>query len=317
MLRKEQNELLTRTGAGTPMGEMFRRYWMPALLAEELPENDCPPVRVQLLSEKLIAFRDTEGRYGLMDEFCAHRGVSLWFGRNEECGLRCPYHGWKYDVTGQCVDIPSEPEKSGFRAMIKLRSYPLVERGGVLWTYMGPPEHQPGLPEFEFAMVPPEQTYTSKRLQYSNWLQALEGGIDSSHVSWLHRDGAAERSADGGFTRQPVQHGRCDAGVRGGRSAGRPVHRRATQRRGRLLLADHAVVHAVLHHDRAARQSSGARAFLDSDRRRELLGVELRLSSDARADGGRSAGDARRQAASTRAPYRAPIFRLPTATTTT
>ena len=188
MLRKEQNDLLTRTGAGTPMGEMFRRYWMPALLAEELPENDCPPVRVQLLSERLIAFRDTEGRYGLMDEFCAHRGVSLWFGRNEECGLRCPYHGWKYDVTGQCVEIPSEPEQSGFRAMIRLRSYPLVERGGVLWTYMGPPEHQPGLPEFEFAMVPPEQTYTSKRLQYCNWLQAMEGGIDSSHVSWLHRD---------------------------------------------------------------------------------------------------------------------------------
>jgi phthalate 4,5-dioxygenase len=188
MLRKEQNDLLTRTGAGTPMGEMFRRYWIPALLAEELPENDCAPVRVQLLSEKLIAFRDTEGRYGLIDEFCAHRGVSLWFGRNEECGLRCPYHGWKYDVTGQCVEIPSEPEKSGFRAMIKLRSYPLIERGGVLWTYMGPTEHQPGLPEFEFAMVPPEQTYTSKRLQYCNWLQAMEGGIDSSHVSWLHRD---------------------------------------------------------------------------------------------------------------------------------
>ena len=137
MLRKEQNDLLTQTGAGTPMGDMFRRYWIPALLSEELPENDCPPVRVRLLSEKLIAFRDTDGRLGLMDEFCAHRGVSLWFGRNEECGLRCPYHGWKYDVTGQCVEIPSEPEQSGFRAMIKLRSYPLVERGGVLWTYMG------------------------------------------------------------------------------------------------------------------------------------------------------------------------------------
>ncbi len=188
MLRKEQNDLLTQTGPTTPMGELFRRYWVPALLAEELPENDGPPVRVQLLSEKLIAFRDTLGRYGLMEEFCAHRGVSLWFGRNEECGLRCPYHGWKYDVTGQCVEIPSEPERSGFRAMIKLRAYPLVERGGVLWTYMGPPEHQPGLPEFEFATVPPEQTYTSKRLQYCNWLQAMEGGIDSSHVSWLHRD---------------------------------------------------------------------------------------------------------------------------------
>ena len=134
----------------------------------------------------MVAFRDTQGRLGLIDEFCAHRGVSLWFGRNEECGLRCPYHGWKYDVTGQCVEIPSEPETSGFRARIRLQSYPLVERGGVLWTYMGPPEHQPGLPEFEFAMVPAEQTYTSKRLQYCNWLQAMEGGIDSSHVSFLH-----------------------------------------------------------------------------------------------------------------------------------
>ena len=115
MLRKEQNDLLTQTGPGTPMGRMFRSYWIPALLAEELPENDCPPVRVKLLSERLIAFRDTDGRYGLMDEFCAHRGVSLWFGRNEECGLRCPYHGWKYDVTGQCVDVPSEPEAFGLR----------------------------------------------------------------------------------------------------------------------------------------------------------------------------------------------------------
>ena len=121
MLRKEQNELLTQTGPGTQMGELFRRYWMPALLAEELPENDCPPVRVKLLSERLLAFRDTEGRYGLIDEFCAHRGVSLWFGRNEECGLRCPYHGWKYDVTGQCVDVPSEPVESGFCKKIKLR----------------------------------------------------------------------------------------------------------------------------------------------------------------------------------------------------
>ena len=126
MLRNEQNDLLTRTGPGTPMGRMFRSYWLPALLSEELPERDCPPVRVKLLSERLVAFRDSDGRYGLMDEFCAHRGVSLWFGRNEECGLRCPYHGWKYDVTGQCVEVPSEPEASGFARKIKLRSYPLV-----------------------------------------------------------------------------------------------------------------------------------------------------------------------------------------------
>jgi phenylpropionate dioxygenase-like ring-hydroxylating dioxygenase large terminal subunit len=187
MLRKEQNDLLTQTGPGTPMGDLFRCYWTPALLAEELPENECPPVRVKLLSERLLAFRDTNGRYGLIDEFCAHRGVSLWFGRNEECGLRCPYHGWKYDVTGQCIEVPSEPEESGFAKKIKLKSYPLVERGGVLWTYMGPSEAQPPLPEWEFATVPTAHSFMSKRTQECNWLQAMEGGIDSSHVSFLHR----------------------------------------------------------------------------------------------------------------------------------
>jgi phenylpropionate dioxygenase-like ring-hydroxylating dioxygenase large terminal subunit len=113
--------------------------------------------------------------------------VSLWFGRNEECGLRCPYHGWKYDVTGQCVDVPSEPDGSRFARKVKLQSYPLVARGGLLWTYMGPPEQQPPLPEWEFATVPPAHAFTSKRIQESNWLQAMEGGIDSSHVSFLHR----------------------------------------------------------------------------------------------------------------------------------
>jgi phthalate 4,5-dioxygenase oxygenase subunit len=187
MLRKEQNDLLTQTGPDAPMGKMFRCYWIPALIADELPENECPPVRVKLLSERLLAFRDTQGRYGLIDEFCAHRGVSLWFGRNEENGLRCPYHGWKYDTTGQCVEVPSEPVESGFCQKIKLKSYPLVKRGPVLWAYMGPPDQQPPLPEYEFASVAPEQCFITKRVQESNWLQAMEGGIDSSHVSWLHR----------------------------------------------------------------------------------------------------------------------------------
>ena len=187
MLRKEQNDLLTQTGPGTPMGNLFRRYWLPAVLAEELPENDCPPVRVQLLGEKLLAFRDSEGRYGLVDEFCPHRRVSLWFGRNEECGIRCVYHGWKFDVKGNCVEIPSEPEDSAIRKRVKLKAYPLVKIGRVLWTYMGPPESQPGLPEFEFAHVPDSHSYVSKRWQDSNYLQAMEGGIDSSHVGWLHR----------------------------------------------------------------------------------------------------------------------------------
>jgi phthalate 4,5-dioxygenase len=186
VLRKEQNELVTRTGTGTPMGQLFRSYWIPALLAEELPENECPPVRVKLLSERLLAFRDTAGKYGLIDEFCAHRGVSLWFGRNEENGLRCPYHGWKYNTEGQCIDVPSEAPESGFCQKIKLKSYPLLKRGPVLWAYMGPPEKQPPLPEWEFAMVPESHSFMSKRFQESNWLQALEGGIDSSHVSFLH-----------------------------------------------------------------------------------------------------------------------------------
>lgn len=189
MLRTEDNQLLTETGPGTAMGDLFRQYWIPALLAEELPENDSPPVRVKLLSERLIAFRDSSGRYGLIDEFCAHRGVSLWFGRNEENGLRCSYHGWKYDVTGQCIEVPSEPEESGYCAKITLASYPLVKIGDILWTHMGDPEQRPPLPEWEFALVPAEQTFTSKRWQESNWLQALEGGIDSSHVSWLHSSG--------------------------------------------------------------------------------------------------------------------------------
>src|SRR4051812_40871590 len=187
MLRREQNDLLTQTEPGTPGGALFRSYWLPALLAEELPENECAPVRVKLLSERLLAFRDTQGRYGLIDEFCAHCGVSLWFGRNEENGLRCPYHGWKYDVSGQCVEVPSEPAESGYCKRIKLKSYPLVERGGILWTYMGAPDRQPPLPEYEVALVPPAQRFMAKRLQECNWLQALEGGIDSSHVSWLHR----------------------------------------------------------------------------------------------------------------------------------
>jgi phthalate 4,5-dioxygenase oxygenase subunit len=187
MISEEQNAFLTETGPGTPMGDLYRRYWIPAMLAEELPGPDCPPVRVSLLSERLIAFRDSTGSLGLMDEFCAHRGVSLWFGRNEESGLRCPYHGWKYNTTGQCIEVPSEPAESGYCGKIKLKSYPCIEAGGVIWAYMGPPAEQPAPPAFEWCSVEPNQRFLSKRWQESNYLQALEGGIDSSHVSWLHR----------------------------------------------------------------------------------------------------------------------------------
>jgi phthalate 4,5-dioxygenase oxygenase subunit len=187
MLTQEQNELLTQTDPGTPMGRLFRRYWIPALLAEEVPTPDCPPVRVKLLGEQLIAFRDSQGRLGLLDEFCSHRTASLFFGRNEDCGLRCAYHGWKYDVEGNCVDMPSEPEGSKFKDRIKQTAYPCVERAGIVWTYMGPRELQPPLPELEWAMLDASQCFVSKRLQESNYLQAMEGGIDSSHVSFAHR----------------------------------------------------------------------------------------------------------------------------------
>ena len=180
------------------MGNLFRRYWIPALLSEEVAEKGCPPVRVTLLSEKLVAFRDSNGEIGLIEEFCAHRRVSLWFGRNEDGGLRCPYHGWKFDVSGKCQEIPSEPDDSTFRHEVSLTSYPCLERGGIVWTYMGPPELRPEPPAFEWATVPANQRYHTKRLEECNYLQALEGGIDSSHVGWLHR---------GELRSDPLHHG--------------------------------------------------------------------------------------------------------------
>ncbi|HLH78625.1 MAG TPA: Rieske 2Fe-2S domain-containing protein [Candidatus Binataceae bacterium] len=185
-LSREANDQLTQTGRGTLLGDLMRRYWIPALLSEELAEPDCPPVRLKLLGERLIGFRDSQGRLGILDELCAHRRASLWFGRNEQCGLRCAYHGWKFDVEGHCVDLPSEPEESGMRRRIRLKSYPVLERGGVIWAYLGPPEQRPEPPALEWALVAPERRFVSKRLQECNYLQAMEGGIDSSHVSFLH-----------------------------------------------------------------------------------------------------------------------------------
>jgi phenylpropionate dioxygenase-like ring-hydroxylating dioxygenase large terminal subunit len=185
-MTKEENELITRTGPGTPMGEVMRRYWIPAALSSELPEVDCPPVRVKLLGEKLVAFRDTRGRIGVLDEFCAHRRASLFLGRNEESGLRCVYHGWKFDVEGRCVDMPNESPATDFKHSIRLKSYPALELGGVIWTYMGPKDKMPEPPKFEWTQVPQAQRGVSKTLQECNWLQALEGGFDDVHASFLH-----------------------------------------------------------------------------------------------------------------------------------
>jgi phenylpropionate dioxygenase-like ring-hydroxylating dioxygenase large terminal subunit len=187
MLAREDNELLTRVGPGTPMGTTMRRYWIPALLAWELPGPDCPPVRVRLLGEDLVAFRDTRGHLGLLAEHCPHRRASLFFGRNEECGLRCVYHGWKFDVDGRCVDMMNEPDDLGFRDKIRTPAYPMVELGGIIWAYLGPPELRPAAPPFAWTRAPESHRHASKVIQESNWLQGLEGGIDTSHAPILHR----------------------------------------------------------------------------------------------------------------------------------
>ncbi|HLG73959.1 MAG TPA: aromatic ring-hydroxylating dioxygenase subunit alpha [Chloroflexota bacterium] len=178
------------------MGALMRRYWVPFLLSSELPERDCPPVRVTLLGEKLVAYRDSNGQVGLLDNHCPHRGASLFFGRNEECGLRCVYHGWKFDLTGRCMDMPNEPPESNFKDKVRVKAYPCRERAGIVWAYMGPAELQPGLPEFEFLTVPEDHRYVTKRIQECNWLQALEGGLDSSHIAFLHRGNYSDELGD-------------------------------------------------------------------------------------------------------------------------
>jgi len=186
MLTREENDLLCRVGPGTLMGDLIRQYWLPVLLSHELAERDGPPLRVRLLGEDLIAFRDTSGQVGLLANNCPHRGASLFFGRNEEHGLRCVYHGWKYDVQGRCVDMPNEPPESNFKHKIRVTAYPCRERRGLVWAYMGPAAELPELPAFEWNLVPEEQRFIDKTYQECNWVQAVEGGIDTSHGGFLH-----------------------------------------------------------------------------------------------------------------------------------
>ena len=199
MLNNEENALICRVGPGMPAGDVMREYWLPALLSSELPEADGPPLRVRLLGEDLIAFRDSAGRVGLLAAHCPHRGASLFFGRNEEQGLRCVYHGWKFDAGGACLDMPSEPAESNFKDRVRTTAYPCQERNGVIWAYMGPGRPACDPPSLEWNLVPEEQRYISKRVQECNWLQALEGGIDSTHSAFLHgslnREQAADRAA--------------------------------------------------------------------------------------------------------------------------
>jgi phthalate 4,5-dioxygenase len=187
MLNAENNTRITRTGPGTPMGEVMRRYWIPAFLSTEVSSADCDPVRVRLLGEDLIAFRDSNGQVGLVEHNCPHRGASLFFGRNEEGGLRCVYHGWKFSTSGECLDMPNEPAESDFRSKVRARAYPCVEMGDVVWAWMGPAEERPPLQTQEWMRVPPQSRDVCKHLGDCNWLQLLEGGIDTSHSSFLHR----------------------------------------------------------------------------------------------------------------------------------
>ena len=186
MLSREDNELLCRVGPGTPMGNLLRRFWTPAMLSDELPTHDCDPVRLRLLGENLIAFRDTEGKVGLVDNYCPHRRASLFFGRNEECGLRCVYHGWKFDVNGNCVDMPSEPAESNFKDKVHITSYPVLDKGGIIWTYMGPKELTPEMPAFEWTDLPDSHWVVAKIMYESNFVQGIEGEIDTVHLGFLH-----------------------------------------------------------------------------------------------------------------------------------
>ncbi len=186
MLTAEDNRFLTRSDPGTPMGELIRRFWIPVLLSEEVPEPDGAPKQVTVLGEELIAFRDTTGRVGLIDRYCPHRGASFWLGRNEECGIRCVYHGWKFDADGQCVDMPTSYPDLNAKDKMRIKAYPTREWGDMVWAFMGPPERMPALPEMEMALVPPSHRFVLKKWQDCNWVQALEGSIDTAHFTYTH-----------------------------------------------------------------------------------------------------------------------------------
>jgi phthalate 4,5-dioxygenase oxygenase subunit len=194
MLSQEDNDILCRVGPGTPMGNFMREYWTPAARSDELPVPECPPVRVKLLGEELIAFRMSSGKVGMIRNSCPHRGASLFFGRNEDEGLRCVYHGWKFDGTGACVDMPSEPAESNFKNKVRATAYPTHERNGVIWTYMGAREAPPPLPEIEHNLLNSEISRITMIHRPCNWMQGWEGEMDTVHAAFLH--GGASKAED-------------------------------------------------------------------------------------------------------------------------
>ena len=283
MLSQTDNEILTRVGPGTPMGNLLRQYWMPALLSDELPAPDCPPLRVRLLGEDLIAFRTTSGEVGLVANACPHRGASMFFGRNEEDGLRCVYHGWKFDVDRRLRRhaVGAGRERTS-RTRCASRAYPTHERGGIVWTYMGPQETMPAFRDLGTDVIPPEQARAMKQLTYCNWVQALEGNIDTSHISWLHQYHELQETPDDGSDKpgyptnpkswyiwsqaraprleiEDTEYGFKYVGIR--TDAQRP-HARA-----------HDAVHHAVPDDRRRAAGARRRHHLRADRRRALLAL--------------------------------------------
>jgi phthalate 4,5-dioxygenase len=226
MLTAEINEMLTRVTPDTAMGNVFRRYWLPALLSEEVSAPDGPPVRVRLLGENLVAFRDTTGSVGLVGAYCPHRRAPMFFARNEEAGLRCVYHGWKFDSAGNCVDMPSEPPGSIFRTKINIEAYPTWESGGVVWAFLGPRAEMPPFPQYEWLRAPETHRRVSKTVENANYLQALEGGIDTAHSSFVHNndlgniDRLKSQNTHPNLEVDPSPYGFRYAGVRDVGSAG-------------------------------------------------------------------------------------------------
>ncbi len=187
MLTHEENELVCRITGDAPAGRMMQRYWLPACWSDEVSERDGTPVRVRMFGRDYVAFRDSAGELGLMDAHCPHRLASLALGRNEEGGLRCIYHGWKFDVRGRCVEMPTEPAGYGYADRVSVRSYPVRDAGGLLWTYLGPPELEPPFPAYDWTSLPRNQITHLKFVEHTNYLQAAEGTIDSAHSWFLHR----------------------------------------------------------------------------------------------------------------------------------
>ena len=187
MLSKEDNSLLVTSEANTVMGNYLRCYWHPVALSEEIAEPDSPPIRVKIMGEDLLLFRDSQGKTGLIEPFCAHRGADLFFGRNEDCGIRCIYHGWKYDVHGNCIDMPNVPKDAAYHGKIKIKAYPTREFADMVWAYMGPTDEEPSeLPQLEVGLVPKDHRYVTKRLVECNWTHSMEGALDTAHFSFLH-----------------------------------------------------------------------------------------------------------------------------------